>query len=205
MKKNLIFLIVFLSLPLLFSCNKNIEDTSELYAKSTTRGAIVERSGTLMRSGTDPERMRTQMIDAENRLTSGGGLFGTKGGIELFNNDKKEKSEGGVASIGIPVNPYLWRGVLEIISFIPLASVDPFTGIIITDWYTHIDTPDERCKLNVFIKGAELKTSNLKVNSFCQTLSKSGNWVDQKINKENNAKLENAILNKAKKLKLAHS
>ena len=59
--------------------------------------------------------------------------------------------------------------------------------------------------MNIYIKGVELKTSNLKVNSFCQTFSESGRWMDQAVNEENNTMLENAILNKAKKLKLAQS
>ena len=155
-----------------------------------------------MKAGTDPKKMQTQMMDAENRLQTGGGLFGKKG-IEIFSTDKKEG--GTVTSIGMPINPFLWKGSLETVSFMPLASADPFGGIIITDWYTSANNPNERCKLNIFIKGAELKTDNLKVNSFCQSFSESGVWIDQKINNTNNSKLENAILNKAKKLKLAQS
>ena len=100
--------------------------------------------------------------------------------------------------------PYLWRGSLETIDFMPLASADPFAGIIITDWYTSQNTPNERCKINIFIKGYEMKTDNLKVNSFCQLLS-NGQWLDIKNNIDNDAKLENAILNKAKKIRLSQS
>ena len=35
---------------------------------------------------------------------------------------------------GIGVNGYLWRASLDTISFMPLAEVDPFGGVIITDW-----------------------------------------------------------------------
>ena len=104
----------------------------------------------------------------------------------------------------MPINPYLWKGSLETINFMPLISADPFAGIIITDWYNDADEPKERCKINVFIKGLEMKTQNLKVNSFCQT-KVDGSWIDQPVNKLNNAKLENAILNKAKKIKLSQS
>ena len=187
----------------LFNCAGTDRDTSELYKKSTTRQAIIERSGTVMKAGTDPERMRTQMMDAENRLQTGGGLFGTKGGIPIFDTD--EKKGDAVASIGMPINVYLWRGSLETVNFMPLLSADPFSGIIITEWYTDNKNPNERCKLNIYIKGVELKTSNLKVNSFCQNLSETGNWIDKEINKTNNAQIENAILNKAKKIKLAQT
>ena len=72
--------------------------------------------------------------------------------------------------MGLPINPFLWRASIETISFMPLASTDPFAGTIITDWYTSENSLGERCKLNIFINGADLKTENLKVSSFCQSL-----------------------------------
>ena len=103
--------------------------------------------------------------------------------------------------MGLPINPFLWRASIEVINFMPLASTDPFAGTIITDWYTAENSLGERCKLNIFINGADMKTDNLKVSSFCQSL-KNNQWVNSPSNKEDNIKLENAILNKAKKLKL---
>ena len=76
-------------------------------AKSQANDEIIKRSGTLMRAGTDERMLKRQMADAENRLRTGGGLFG-KGGLELINTDKKKSS--GVTTIGMPINPYLWRG-----------------------------------------------------------------------------------------------
>ena len=58
--------------------------------------------------------------------------------------------------------------------------------------------------VNIFINGAELKTANLKVLSFCQVF-KNNQWVNKTSNQEHNIKLENAILNQAKKLKLKSS
>ncbi|MBO6468396.1 MAG: DUF3576 domain-containing protein, partial [Pelagibacteraceae bacterium] len=146
------------------------------------------------------EERQLALADAENRLKSGGGLLGKKG-LSLGEINKSEKT---TATIGLPINPYLWKGSLETIDFMPLASVDPFAGIIITDWYANQGAPNERCKINIFIKGYEMKTDNLKVNSFCQSLS-NGQWVDIKNNIDNDAKLENAILNKAKKIRLSQS
>ena len=135
---------------------------------------------------------------AQNKLQTGGGLFSKKGGIDLLKQDKQTASIG----VGMPINPYLWKASLETVSFMPLSSADPFAGIIITDWYSHNST-NERCKINIFIKGVELKTSNLRVNSFCQTLSDTNNWLGDESDIEINAQIENAILNKAKKLKLS--
>ena len=194
----LIFLLPVLSF-FLISCNETRGiDASKLEAQ--TRGEIIKRSGTNMPGGS-AEKDRVALADAENRLRSGGGLLGKKG-LALGDMNKSDKTT--TTAIGLPINPYLWKGSLETIDFMPLASADPFAGIIITDWYTSQNTPNERCKINIFIKGYKMKTDNLKVNSFCQSLS-NGQWVDIKNNIDNDAKLENAILNKAKKIRLSQS
>ena len=199
---NIKFILIFLLPALSFfliSCNETRGiDTSKLEAQ--TVGEKIKRSGTNLPGGT-PEKDRLALLDAENRLRSGGGLFGKGVGGDFFGNNKSNKT---VSSVGFPINPYLWKGSLETIDFMPLTSADPFAGIIITDWYTSQNTPNERCKINIFIKGYEMKTDSLKVNSFCQSLS-NGQWVDIKNNIDNDARLENAILNKAKKIRLSQS
>ncbi len=131
----------------------------------------------------------------------GGGLFGNKGlSVDgLINNNNNQNQNN--ASLSMPINSFLWRGALETISFMPLASADPIGGTIITDWYSTEINENERCKINIFITGVELKTQNLKVKTFCQ-IFKNQNWINKEIGSENNIKLENAILNKAKKLRL---
>jgi len=182
---------------LLSSCNKDVEDSTELWKNAQTSGEIIKRSGTVFR----PEQNKElAMSDAQNRLRTGGGLLGKKAGASF---GSKEKNNA-VSSVGMPINPYLWKGSLETIGFMPLSSTDPFGGIIITDWYSDGKNNNERCKINIFIKGLELKTNNLKVNSFCQSFE-NNKWVDLPINISSNAQLENAILNKAKKIKLANN
>ncbi len=173
------------------------KDTSELYAKSAQVDEIIKRSGTKM----DPDNPRS-LADAENRLRTGGGLFGKKGiTLEVFENFN-ENNKGSSTSIGLPINSVLWKSSLEVISFMPISSADPFSGVIITDWYSSTSNKDQRCKLNVFIKGAQLKSQNLEVNSFCQ-MKESDNWIDIANNQEDDLKIENAILNQAKKIKLS--
>jgi hypothetical protein len=53
-------------------------------------------------------------------------------------------SDGTAAAIG--VNGYLWRATLDTLAFMPLASADPYGGVVITDWYTNPEKPDERFK-----------------------------------------------------------
>lgn len=197
--KILIYCLLGLACIILLSCNEDGMDTTELWENSQSSGDIIERSGTVLSTST-PEKRRIALEDAENRLRTGGGLFSKKGGIDLLN----KKDETSATLRGMAINPYLWRGSLETIEFMPLVSADPFAGIIITDWYADFNNPNERCKINIFIKGSEMKINNLKVNSFCQVIV-DGNWLDKQINQKNNADLENAILNKAKKIRLSQS
>ena len=195
----LIFLLFFI-----FSCNNNRsdEEMEELWSKAQTTGEIINRSGTIFNSATNKD---LAMRDAETRLQTGGGLFG-KGGIStsrIFGgNNQENKTSNGM--IAMSVNPFLWRAALETIDFMPLSSADQIGGTIITDWYSTSGNEKERCKVNIFITGVNLKTENLRVVSFCQEF-KDPTWVNKEIEKENNIKIENAILNKAKKLKLQSS
>ena len=195
--------IVIGSLIFITSCNsgKSEEEMEELWSKAQTTGQIIERSGTNINPALNKE---LAMRDAETRLQTGGGLFGKKGlsMSGLINKDSETNTV--VGSIGMSINAFLWQGALDTLSFMPLSSADPIGGTIITDWYSSTNNPDERCKLNIFISGKELKTQNLRVASFCQNYQ-NNRWVNKDINDDNNIKLENAILNKAKKLKLESS
>lgn len=184
---------------ILVGCNKNLteEEKKELWSKAQTTGQIIERSGTVFNSGSNKD---LAMRDATTRLQTGGGLFGKKGlSLDAIGGESEQSVQYG--AIGMPINPYLWKASLETISFMPLASADPFGGTIITDWYTSASNENERCKLNIFINGSVLKTENLKVSSFCQVF-KNQKWINTKNNVQNDIKIENAILNKAKKIRL---
>ena len=196
MKKSYLFFIT--SVFFLFGCNSDLteEEKKALWDNAQTRGEIIRRSGTPFNLATDPD---LAMSDAENRLMTGGGLMGEKANFSFLGDGESGSSQ--ITSLGMPINPYLWKASLETISFMPLASTDPFAGTIITDWYTAETNLGERCKLNIFINGKSLKTDNLKVSSFCQTL-KNNQWVNMPSKQEENTKLENVILNEAKKLKL---
>ena len=196
MLKSYLFLIIFMLL--LIGCNKNLteEEKKAMWDKAQTRGEIINRSGTPFNLATDPD---LAMSDAKNRLRTGGGLLGKKANFNFLGEDDGSSSQ--TSTIGMPINAYLWKASIETINFMPLSSTDPFAGTIITDWYTTDINVNERCKLNIFVNGKELKTENLKVSSFCQSL-KNNQWVNMPSSSENNIRLENAILNKAKKLKL---
>lgn len=100
------------------------------------------------------------------------------------------------------VNSYLWHATLDTLSFMPLKSADPFGGVIITNWYTAPQTPNERIKVTVYILDRHLRADGIKVAVFRQTKTAEG-WVDAPVNPQTANKLTDAILTRARELWLS--
>jgi hypothetical protein len=109
-------------------------------------------------------------------------------------------SESGQRILG--VNSYLWHATLDTLSFMPLQSEDPFGGVIITDWYSSPQTPNERVKITIYILDRRLRADGLKVAVFRQSKSNEG-WTDVAVNPDTAVKLTDAILTRARELRLA--
>ncbi len=99
---------------------------------------------------------------------------------------------------GIGVNSFLWRATLETISFMPIVSADAFGGVIITDWHSSVEVPEERFKLNIFLLGKQLRADGVRVSIFRQVLA-NGNWIDAEVDPTAERKVEDAILMLARK------
>ncbi len=112
--------------------------------------------------------------------------------------------DAGPAGPQIGVNSYLWRATLDVLSFMPLASADPYGGVVITDWYINPETPNERFKCTVYLLDARLRADGLNVAVFKQTRDATGNWVDAPAAAQTETDLENAILTKARQLRLSN-
>ena len=125
------------------------------------------------------------------------------GGFSLFGGGKKSSStNAGQPAIG--VNGYLWRATLDTLSFMPLASADPYGGVIITDWFVNPDQPNERFKATVYILDSRLRADGLNVAVFKQVKDAQGNWTDAASAGQTETDLENAILTKARQLRLSN-
>lgn len=127
-----------------------------------------------------------------------GSLASEKGGFSLLGGDEKKPDQ-----TGLGVNGFLWRASLDTVSFMPIASADPFGGLITTDWHSNPDAPNERAKLNIFILDRELRADGVKVTVFRQTKDKHGDWSDAPVNAVTASQLEETILTRARQLKLA--
>ena len=117
--------------------------------------------------------------------------------------DKGDTNTGGPGGLGVGVNSYLWRATLDTVSFMPLASADPFGGVIITDWYSPPDQPSERFKVNIFILGRELRADGVRASVFRQKRDGATQWVDAPVDQATGTDLENAILTRARQMRLS--
>ncbi len=129
---------------------------------------------------------------AEEQAASQGGGFSLPG-----------FSGGEAPPADIGVNSFLWRASLETLDFMPLASADPFGGVILTDWYSAPEEPDERFKATVYILDTRLRADGLNVSIHRQTFDEARGWQDAGVDSGTEVQIENAILTRARQLRIA--
>ncbi len=115
-----------------------------------------------------------------------------------FGTSKTNADNGGTTGLG--VNAYLWRGALDTLGFMPLASADPFGGVIITDWYTPVGSNGERFKATAYILGRQLRSDGIRVAIFRQVLQ-DGQWVDAPVSPVTIGEIEDKVLARARQLR----
>ena len=96
-------------------------------------------------------------------------------------------------------NP-LWRATLETLDFMPLASANYSGGIVITDWYSENNSPNESVKISVRFLTNEIRSDALDINVFIKKCSQ--NLTGCSVSKNNGdlvADLNLSILKKATK------
>ncbi len=125
-----------------------------------------------------------------------GSISGNDGPIVSVGRGRGGTDEGGA----LGVNAFLWRGALDTLSFMPLASADPFGGVIITDWYQPPAAANERFKATAYILGRQLRADGVRVSLFRQ-VNQGGRWVDATVTPTAINELENKILARARDLR----
>ncbi len=142
----------------------------------------------------------TDSFDPEN---AGGGL---QGQLDTSSISDLIDSGSGVTIGGdslTNVNRFLWRASLDTLAFLPLNSTDPFTGVIATDWAASPDAPNERFKVAAYVKSPVLSAQSLQVALFREIREPAGAWVTAPVSGATARQLEDAILVRARQLKIA--
>lgn len=122
-----------------------------------------------------------------------------EGGLTLFGGDNKGSR---AEDSPLAVNSFIWRATLDTVAFMPLASTDPFGGVIITDWHENAQKPGERFKLTAVILSRELRADAIKVSVFRQEKDDRGQWRDAAVSPSMNEDFENIILSRARELRV---
>lgn len=125
----------------------------------------------------DPDALFT----AEQASNAGGSIWDAFGGTN--------------ADQTVNVNRYLWAASLDVLSFLPIQSVDPFTGVIITG-YGVPPGGGRSYRANIHISDPALDARSLKVS--LQT--KSG-----PVSQSTARAVEDAILARARQIRIGDS
>lgn len=145
-----------------------------------------------------PDSVDRPRDDWQQREKQQDTVFG-KGGISFGGAEDGRQSPSGS---GIGVNAYLWRATLDTISFMPLASADPFGGVVLTDWHVPSTAANERFKLNIYILDQALRADGIRVAAFRQARSaETGEWLPVDMDPKVVTNIENAILTRARQLR----
>ena len=178
MLKNLIFIQIIIFLLVACSQNemaKSSQNTEKRTEKQKAMEQIVEKRGV--------------NLPSDSTLIEDGGILSLE---NIFGFDPKDN---------YAINSILFSVALDKIDFMPLASVDANSGVIVTDWYS-FDQGKTRIKINLRVINEEMQNESLTVSLFKQNFE-NNNWVDIGKDEQQAAKIKNSILSTARDLKIA--
>ena len=141
--------------------------------------------GTSEKTGEDGRRATKQAApemgnsrERENR--KGGTIF------DLFGNGEDP-------NVTVEVNKYIWQASLEVLNFLPIESVDPFTGVIVTG-YGRPPGGGRAYRATIYVQDPALEARSLKV-----SLQSQGGGA---VSPETARAVEDAILSRARQLRI---
>lgn len=112
-----------------------------------------------------------------------------KNGSSIWDIFKDDNSD-----ITVRVNKYIWNASLEVLDFLPVQSVDPFSGVIVTG-YGVPPGGGQAYRATVFVRDPALDARSLHV----AMQTRSGSAVSSATVKA----VEDAILTRARQLRIA--
>lgn len=99
-------------------------------------------------------------------------------------------------NVTVKVNKYIWQAALDVLNFLPVESVDPFTGVIVTG-YGRPPGGGRAYRATIFVQDPALDARSLKLAMQTQ----GGGAVDPATIRA----VEDAILSRARQLRIADS
>ena len=100
------------------------------------------------------------------------------------------------ANVTVRVNKYIWNASLDVLDFLPIESVDPFTGVIVTGYGTP-PGGGRAYRETIYVQDPALDARSLRV-----ALQGRGGGA---VSPETSKAIEDAILTRARQLRIADS
>jgi uncharacterized protein DUF3576 len=114
---------------------------------------------------------------------------------------KRESEQNAGPQTGNAVSPILWQATQDTLHFAGVASEDPMTGLLMTNWYSPPGKPNERLRVSVFILSRALRSDSLAVTVERQARSSGAGWGDTPVARDVVTGLETAILQRARQIR----
>ncbi|MCV2867208.1 DUF3576 domain-containing protein [Defluviimonas sp. WL0002] len=96
-------------------------------------------------------------------------------------------------NVTVRVNKYLWRASLEVLNFLPVESVDPFTGVIVTGYGTP-PGGGRAYRATIYVQDPALDARSLKI----ALVTRGGAPVSPEVARA----VEDAIMTRARQLRI---
>ena len=185
-----------------------MSDVYPFYRASRFRAIVFAESALLMLAacGSNPPAGQAVAASAQTASSSAAEEMDTEATIWTALGLAKEPSKRDPGpQTGDLVSPILWQATHDTLDFVQIASEDPVTGALVTDWYSPKGKPTERFRINVFILARALRSDSLAVTVERQERSATGQWVQSTVGRELASDLENTILQRARQIRRARS
>ena len=143
-----------------------------------------------------PEPKRETIFGGPLKFSTETGSFssGEENLLSLYNSD------GNRILTSMPINELLWKSSLDTLEFMSFEKVDPFGGIIISDWFINASSSNLRNKVIVSFSSSELKATSIKV-SVVREKYEGENWISDGYSDGLARKIEDLILSRARELR----
>jgi hypothetical protein len=152
-------------------------------------GGLFNRGGSIP---TEDQLSRKERADAQRAANAAANPDREESGStiwDLFSNSDNPNTT-------VEVNKYIWQASLEVLNFLPIESVDPFTGVIVTG-YGRPPGGGRAYRATIYVQDPALDARSLKV-----ALQGQGG---ASVAPETVRAIEDAILTRARQLRIRDS
>ena len=147
----------------------------------------------------EPEKKRESIFGGPLTYSTDTGSF-SAGSVGPNISNANNKS----SLTSLPINELLWNSTLDTLDFMSFEKIDPFGGIIISDWFINENNEKIRNKITVSFSSSELRATSIKVSVIREKFD-NNQWVADGYSDGLARKIEDLILTRARELRSKNS